>query len=173
MHAVDSLLMELGRESETTRRLLDRLPEDKLAWKPHEKSMTLGQLAMHVATIPGAIASALSVDCYDVSADTTPAPAGSRAGFLDAFDKSLADARAVLSGFDDAALAGMWRANKGGRTVTEIPRAAVVRFIMLNHLYHHRGRLSVYLRLLDVPVPSMYGPSADEDPWAEPVQAGN
>jgi len=97
MHAVDSLLMELGRESETTRRLLDRLPEDKLAWKPHEKSMTLGQLAMHVATIPGAIASALSVDCYDVSADTTPAPAGSRAGFLDAFDKSLADARAVLS----------------------------------------------------------------------------
>jgi uncharacterized damage-inducible protein DinB len=151
---------------QATRRLLDRLPEDKLGWKPHEKSMTLGQLAMHVATIPGAIASVLRADSFDVSVNLMPPPAGSRAEAIEASEKSLADAAEILGGFDDASLATMWTAKKGGRTAMTVPRSAMIRFVMMNHLVHHRGQLSVYLRLLDVPVPSRYGPSADEDPWA-------
>jgi len=166
MRTADLLLMELERESETTRRLLERLPDDKLAWKPHEKSMSLGRLAIHVATIPGSIAAVLEEDSYDVSVDNMPSPATSRAQALEAFEKSRADAARILGGFDDAVLAKMWTAQRGGQTVTSLPRSAVIRFILLNHLIHHRGQLSVYLRLLGVPLPPMYGPTADENPWS-------
>ena len=166
MNTIGPLLMELEQESATTRRLLERLPEDKLGWKPHEKSMTLGQLAMHVATIPSAIASVLAGDSFDVSVSMMPPEAGSRAQVIGAFEKSQAEAVETLGEFDDAALAKMWAAKKGGRTLMALPRGAVIRFILLNHLVHHRGQLSVYLRLLAVPVPSIYGPSADENPWA-------
>ncbi len=165
MDTVDQLLMELERESETTRRVLERVPEDQLGWKPHEKSMSLGQLAIHVATIPGSIASVLRADSYDVGVDNMPPAARSRAALIRAFERSTADAVEILKSFDEAALAKLWTAQRGGQTVTSMPRATVVRFIMLNHLYHHRGQLSVYLRLLGVPVPSIYGPSADENPW--------
>ncbi len=165
MDTIGMLLMELDRESETTRRLLDRLPEDKLAWKPHEKSMSLGQLAMHVATIPGSIAALLRADSYDVTVNAMPPPADSRAQAVEAFEKSHAEATETLGELDDAELAGMWTATKGGRPLMAMPRSAVIRFVLLNHLVHHRGQLSVYLRLLDVPLPSIYGPSADENPW--------
>ncbi len=165
MRTVDTFLTELERESETTRRLLERLPEDKLGWKPHEKSMSLGQLAIHVAAIPGAIAAWLRADSYDVSSEMTEPEARSRAQVIEAFEKNLAEAAETLGEFDDAALAKMWTVKKDGRTLMAMPRSAVVRFVMLNHLVHHRGQLSVYLRLLDVPVPLIYGPSADENPW--------
>ncbi len=165
MDTISLLLIELEQESQTTRRLLDLLPEDKLGWKPHQKSMTLGQLAMHLATIPGSISSVVQADSFDVSALATPPQPESRAQVVEAFEKSLAEAVERLGEFDDAALAKMWAAKKGGRTVTALPRGAVIRFILLNHLIHHRGQLSVYLRLLDVPLPSIYGPSADENPW--------
>ncbi len=165
MNAISLLLMELEQESQTTRRLLDLLPEDKLAWKPHEKSMTLGQLAMHIATIPDAISSVVQADSYDVTVNMKPPQPESRAQVIETFEKSQADGGERLGEFDDAALAKMWAAKKGNRTVTMLPRGAVIRFILLNHLIHHRGQLSVYLRLLDVPLPSMYGPSADENPW--------
>ena len=165
MRTVDTFLTELERESETTRRLLERLPEDKLGWKPHEKSMTLGRLAMHVATIPGTIAAWLRDDSYVLSGERTP-EAGSRAQVIEAFEESLTGAAETLGEFDDDALAKMWSLRMGGRTLMTMPRSAAVRFLMLNHLVHHRGQLSVYLRLLDVAVPSIYGPSADDNPWA-------
>ena len=165
MDTISLLLMELEQESQTSRRLLELLPEDKLGWRPHPKSMTLGQLAIHLATIPGSIASVVSADSFDVSALSMPAQPESRARVIEAFEKSLAEAVEKLGEFDDAALGKMWTAKKGGRTVTALPRGAVIRFILLNHMIHHRGQLSVYLRLLDVPLPSIYGPSADENPW--------
>ncbi len=165
MDAVSLLLMELDQESQTTRRLLELVPEDKLAWTPHRKSLTLGQLAMHVAMIPDAIASVVQADSFDVTANNVPPQPSSRAQVIEAFEKSQAEAVEKLGEFDDAALAKMWSAKKGSRTVTMLPRGAVIRFILLNHLIHHRGQLSVYLRLLDVPLPSIYGPSADENPW--------
>jgi len=166
MDTVSLLLMELEKESEATRRLLELLPEDKLAWKPHPKSMTVGQLAMHVAMIPGAIASVVRADSFDVSTDMRPPQPETRAQAIEAFEKSKAEADDILGQFDDDALEKMWAAKKGSRTVTMLPRGAVIRFILLNHLIHHRGQLSVYLRLLDVPLPSIYGPSGDENPWA-------
>lgn len=166
MDTISLLLMELEQESQTTRRLLELLPEDKLAWAPHQRSMTLGQLAMHLAMIPGSIASVVRADSFDVTANLKPPQPESRAQVIETFEKSLAEAVETLGEFDDAALAKMWAAKKGSRTVTMLPRGGVIRFILLNHLIHHRGQLSVYLRLLDVPVPSIYGPSADENPWA-------
>jgi uncharacterized damage-inducible protein DinB len=166
MRTVDALIMELEREAETTRRLLNRLPDDKLAWKPHEKSMTLGQLAIHVATIPGAVASVLSADTYGASIPPASVPAGSRAQIVEAFEKSLADAKAALAAFDDAALARVWGVKRGDQPLMAMPRGAAIRFVLLNHAIHHRGQLSVYLRLLGTPLPPMYGPSADENPWS-------
>ena len=165
MDTISLLLMELEQEAQTTRRLLDVLPKDKLAWTPHQKSMTRGQLAMHIVLIPSAIASVVEADSFDVSANNVPPQPSSRAQVIEAFEKSQAEAVEKLGEFDDAALAKMWSAKKGSRTVTMLPRGAVIRFILLNHLIHHRGQLSVYLRLLDVPLPSIYGPSADENPW--------
>ena len=165
MKAVEVLLQELEHEAMTTRRVLERVPGDKLAWKPHQKSMSLGELAMHVATVPGSVAEIASRETFSVTGFSRPS-ASTAAELLPALDESIAKARRVLGGLDDAALADTWRLTNGDRELMAIPRGAFLRSVMLNHWYHHRGQLSVYLRELNVPVPSIYGPSADENPFA-------
>jgi uncharacterized damage-inducible protein DinB len=159
------LIDELTREAETTRRVLERVPQDKLAWKPHARSMSLGQLALHVAQTPGAVAQLIAEDECQVPQFTQP-EATSGAELLAALDQSVSGAKARLEGWDDASMMAEWRLRSGAKTIMALPRVGMVRSIMLNHWYHHRGQLLVYLRLLDVPVPSVYGPSADENPFA-------
>jgi uncharacterized damage-inducible protein DinB len=164
---VDSILAELDQEAATTRRVLERVPNDKLGWKPHAKSMSLGQLALHVATIPGAIAGLLKQDGLDLGNVDFEAPAAKAAAeLLPALEESVKTAKEVLSGLDDSRAMATWRLTRAGKELFAAPRIGAARSIMLNHWYHHRGQLSVYLRLLEVPVPSIYGPSADENPFA-------
>ena len=172
MAMIDVLLQELEQESHTTRRVLERVPDAHLAWKPHDKSMTLGQLALHIATVPGSVAELALLPSVEVPKFTQPA-ATSAAELIPAMEASIAKAKELLGGMDDATLAATWRVTDGGQEVMALPRGAVIRSIMLNHWYHHRGQLSVYLRQLGVPVPSIYGPSADENPFvkAKPVHA--
>ena len=166
MGMVEPMIAELDQEGATTRRLLERVPSDKLTWKPHAKSMTLGVLALHVATIPGGIAGLAHADSFEFT-DAPPAPQpDSTDAIVAAHDESLATAKQQVSAMDDAKAMGMWRGTVGGKTALEIPRIGLLRALMLNHWYHHRGQLSVYLRELDVPLPSIYGPSADENPFA-------
>jgi uncharacterized damage-inducible protein DinB len=164
MSIAQSFLDEFEEQALVTRRFLERLPEDKLTWKPHEKSMTAGQLAFHVATVPGAVAQAVqnsSIPAPDFSIRPQPA---SRAEVLQALDESLATARALLPKLDDGAMHETFRILAGGQEVLALPRQQFVRSIMLNHWYQHRGQFSVYLRLLGMPVPASWGPSADEAP---------
>ena len=165
MTIAGGLLQELEQEAQTTRRVLERVPEEHLGWKPHPKSMSLGQLALHVATVPGGVAE-ISVQSPSEVPQFTQPSATSAAELVPALNESVAKAKQLLGGMDDAAMAATWRLMKGDREVMAIPRAALLRSIMLNHWYHHRGQLSVYLRELGVPVPSIYGPSADENPFA-------
>lgn len=160
----EALIAEVTREGATTRRVLERVPEDKLAWKPHIKSMSLGTLALHVATVPGALADLVSEPVRDVPGFTPP-EARSVAEILTALDASLARAKQRLTEFTDEDMRAEWQMTSGGRTLVALPRIEMLRAVMLNHWYHHRGQLTVYLRLLDVPVPSVYGPSADENPF--------
>ena len=166
MPIADTLIMELEREAQTTRRVLERVPEDKLTWKPHVKSMTLGRLAQHVATIPGSVSGMARLDSFDVEKFAEPPQLESTASIVAAFDENLAQAKANLAATGDAAMMQNWSFKMGGNPIMTVPRIGVYRSILLNHLYHHRGQLTVYLRLLDVPVPSIYGPSADENPFA-------
>ena len=165
MTNVEVLLQELEREAQTTRRVLERVPDDQLAWKPHHKSMSLGQLALHIATMPGAIAELSRMSPFPLPKFEQPS-AASAAELVPALDQSVAKATTILRGMDDADLAQMWRVVDGDREVMAIPVGGMLRMIMLNHWYHHRGQLSVYLRQVGVPVPSIYGPSADENPFA-------
>jgi uncharacterized damage-inducible protein DinB len=163
----DALVAELVQEAGTTRRVLERVPEHRLAWKPHPRSMSLGQLALHVATIPGGVAAILEADGLDAATvDFSQKPASSRAELLGALEAGVERARGFLAGLDAKRLAAPWRLTRAGREILALPRAAAVRSILLNHWYHHRGQLSLYLRLLDVPVPAVYGNSADENPLA-------
>ena len=166
MPIADTFIAELEREAEITRRVLTRVPDDKLAWKPHAKSMSLARLAHHVATIPGAMAGIAKLDGFDVEKFSEPALPESAAAIVAMFDASLAQAKAILGAASDAAMMENWSFRMGGKPLMTVPRIGVYRTLLLNHLYHHRGQLSVYLRLLDVPVPSIYGPSADENPFA-------
>jgi uncharacterized damage-inducible protein DinB len=166
MTIADTLIAELEREAQTTRRVLERVPTDKLAWKPHAKSMTLGRLAQHVATIPGSISGWARLDSFEVENFSRPPELESTVAILAAFEESVAQAKTNLAATDDAAMMKDWSFRMGSNPIMTIPRIGVFRTILLNHLYHHRGQLSVYLRLLDVPVPSIYGPSADENPFA-------
>ena len=167
MPIVDSFLQELEQEAATTRRVLERVPTDKLDWQPHPKSMSLGQLATHVAKTPGQIAKLAAGDSWDLSAGGTgPGTSASTAEILAAFEEDIALAKTTLGKWDDATATTNWSITKDGKTLMTLPRIGVIRMIALNHWYHHRGQLSVYLRLLDVPVPSIYGPSADENPFA-------
>ncbi len=165
MPAVEVFIQELEQEAATTRRVLERVPTDQLEWRPHPKSMSLGQLALHVATVPGTVAGIASQSPFQVPEFNQPA-ATSAAELVPALEASVGEAKKILSSMDDAALGETWRLLNGEREVMALPRGAVLRSIMLNHWYHHRGQLSVYLRLLGVPVPSIYGPSADENPFA-------
>jgi uncharacterized damage-inducible protein DinB len=165
MTKTQALLAELEQEAQTTRRVLERVPDRQLGFRPHEKSMTLGQLALHVATTPGNVAEISRMSPVPVP-KFEQASAASAAEALAALEESLAKARRVLGCMDDAALDETWRAVDGDREVFAIPVGAFLRSIMLNHWYHHRGQLSVYLRSLGVPLPSIYGPSADENPFA-------
>ena len=157
---------EIGQEAATTRRVLERVPEDKFAWKPHPKSMSLGQLAMHVATIPEGITRIAQTDEFEVNpANFTPQQPKSRDEILAALDSGVRTAQGYLAGLTESSAAATWRAKSQGRELMAMPRIAMLRALLLNHWYHHRGQLSVYLRLLDVPIPSIYGPSADENPF--------
>lgn len=160
----DPLVAELEQEAATTRRVLERVPGDKLSWKPHDKSMSLGQLALHVATIPGWVGSVLQPDSWDASESSGQKEAETLDELIPALEESVRSAKETLEWLDEEKAAGLWSITAGDATLMTMPRIAVVRSIMLNHWYHHRGQLSVYLRLLDVPVPSIYGPSADEGP---------
>jgi uncharacterized damage-inducible protein DinB len=163
--SIAAILRELDQENVTTRRVLERVPGDKLSWKPHPKSMSLGELALHVAASPGYIASNWCMqDVVHLSGGSGNPKPSSTEEIVAAHDASVAKAKEVLSQLGDEGLQKLWKAEAGGVTVFEMPKAALVRSIVLNHTYHHRGQLSVYLRLLDVPVPSIYGPSADENP---------
>jgi len=171
MAIIETLLQELEQEAQTTRRVLERVPDASLGWKPHEKSMSLGQLALHIATVPGAVAEMAAGPGLDMPPAFVQPSAQTSAELLPALEQSLVKARAALGGIDDRRALEPWTLERGDQVLMTMPRAAVLRTIMLNHWYHHRGQLSVYLRELDVPVPSIYGPSADENPFAEPVGA--
>ncbi len=166
MAIVDGLLAELEQEATTTRRVLERVPEGHLSWKPHPKSMSLGQLALHIATVPGNVAELAAMDTIPEPPAFVQPEAASTAELVPALTASVAKARHHLGGLDDAAMHAPWRLMSGGRELMVMPRVALARAIMLNHWYHHRGQLLVYLRLLNVPVPSVYGPTADENPFA-------
>ena len=162
MALVDHLLPEFDHEMATTRKLLERVPEDRLSWKPHAKSFSLGQLAQHVANIP--VWGVFTLERSDLDLAVTPpvAELGSRAAILAFFENNAANARKLLVGKTDAELMAPWALKRGDHTVFTMPKATVWRTFVMNHLVHHRGQLSVYLRQQDVPLPSMYGPSADE-----------
>jgi uncharacterized damage-inducible protein DinB len=162
--SIDELIQEFEMEAATTRRVLERVPSDKLAWAPHTKSMSLGKLAMHVATAPGFISGWSVPDEYEFSGDPTPLPT-STADILAAHDKGVQQVKNNLGKVGDANLGKSWTAISGGKQLMTMPKAGLLRALLMNHTYHHRGQLSVYLRLLDVPVPSIYGPSADENPY--------
>jgi uncharacterized damage-inducible protein DinB len=165
MRIIDSLIAELEQEAKTTARVLERVPAAHLAWRPHPKSYSLGQLALHVASVPGNVA-ALAAQESPEPPQFVQAEADGVAELLPALEASVAQVKASLGHFDDAEMTATWRLVAGGQEVMAMPRVAFVRAVMLNHWYHHRGQLVVYLRLLDIPVPAVYGPSADEDPFA-------
>ncbi|MBV9925355.1 MAG: DinB family protein [Acidobacteria bacterium] len=167
MSLCQSLAAELQQEAKTTRRILERVPEGSFDWKPHEKSMSLGRLAGHVAELPSLIAPALTQDELDfATGQYQPFAPSSTAELLERFDQTVGQALELLGGQTDESMGQEWRLGSGEQTFFKGPRAAAVRVLALNHVVHHRGQLSVYLRLLDVAVPSIYGPSADEGPGA-------
>jgi len=162
MPLAQMLLPEYDQEMASTRKLLQVVPDDKLDYKPHEKSMTLGRLASHVGEMPGWIAMTLTTERLDLTPGHKPYMASSREDLLATFDKQVAEARALLAAASDDDLAKTWSLTFAGQPVFSMPRAAVVRTSGMNHMIHHRAQLGVYLRLNNVEIPGMYGPSADE-----------
>ena len=161
----EKLLPEFDHEMQTTRKLLELVPEENAGWTPHSKSMTLGALAIHIATIPSWVQPTLETTELDVNP-----PGGTpwvqpkyqtTAGMLEFFDGAVAQARAMIAQCPDAELFVTWTLRNNGAAMFSMPRVAVLRSFIMNHLIHHRGQLSVYLRLLDKPLPSIYGPTAD------------
>ena len=165
MNTINALLAELEQEAHATERVLARVPQEHLSWRPHAKSFSLGQLAMHLATIPANIAGLATMDTIEAPSGGVQPEASTAEELIPTLQASVAKARELLGGFDDAKMAAPWRMTAGGREIMSMPRAALTRVVMLNHSYHHRGQLLVYLRMLDVPVPSVYGPTADENPF--------
>lgn len=164
MSLAQSMLAEFADQAPITRKYLERVPEARLTWKPHEKSMTAGQLALHIASVPGgSVRFVRQNPAQAPDFKNAPQPATLQE-ILAAFDESAATVRSLLPQFTDAAMQETWRMVHGERELLAIPRAQFLRDIMLNHYYQHRGQLSVYLRLLNVPVPASWGPSADESP---------
>jgi uncharacterized damage-inducible protein DinB len=162
MAFTDALLPEFDHEMGTTRRALERVPDAHLGWKPHDRSMSFGRLATHLAEIPQWADVILNKDEMDMSGPYTPRVEPSAAAIVDLFDQGVAKCRATLAAKTDAELMAPWTFKVAGKPVFTLPRVAVMRSMLFNHMVHHRGQLSVYLRLRDVAVPAMYGPSADE-----------
>jgi len=162
----DTILPEFDMEMDNTRRVLERVPDGKFSWQPHPKSGTLGWMAGHISNLPIWAKMTMTQDSLDLapstgSAPTMPKPAN-RNELLANFDKNRGEARAAFAAADDAAYAKPWALLMGDKELFREPRAAVLRRMIFNHLIHHRGQLTMYLRLLDVPIPGLYGPSADE-----------
>jgi uncharacterized damage-inducible protein DinB len=166
MVTIKELLQELEQETPSTRRVLERIPEDRLGWKPHEKSMTLGQLALHVAGLPGRIADISTRPTFDVRTQIPRPSPGSVAELLAELERSVQAAKGILGGMDDAELMSPWRMVDGEREIMAMPRVALLRTVLFNHWYHHRGQLTVYLRMVGALLPAVYGASADENPMA-------
>jgi uncharacterized damage-inducible protein DinB len=166
MALIDGLLQELEQEAQTTRRVLERVPNSQLAWRPHEKARTLGELALHVAIVPGGVAELVASPSPAQAPQFIDPSPKSASELIPALDHSIAKAKQALGGMDDPTLLATWRMMRGERELFAVPRVAVLRSVMLNHWYHHRGQLTVYLRELGVPIPSIYGPSANENPFA-------
>lgn len=162
MPIAETFLAEIEREAATTRKLLERVPEDKFDWKPHAKSMSLGGLSTHVAKLLNWGVMTIDQPEFDVANVEPNAAVASRAELLTTFDGLVSEARSKLAGKTDAELMAPWTLRHGSQTIFTMPKAAVLRSFVMNHMIHHRGQLSVYLRLNDVPVPSIYGPTADE-----------
>jgi uncharacterized damage-inducible protein DinB len=169
--AVSALLAELDQEAIATRRVLERVPPDRLDWRPHPKSRSLGELADHVAGIPGFVSQMATKEGHDPSQSTAPpARSASTGEILARLDASLEQARSVMSSLREDQATAPFTLRFQGREIFTIPKLGVLRTMLLNHWYHHRGQLTVYLRLLEVPVPTVYGRSADEM-FGEPVAA--
>ncbi|MCG8450836.1 MAG: DinB family protein [Pirellulales bacterium] len=166
MSLAETFLAEFQQEVETTRKFLQNLPADKLDWQPHEKSLTAGQLALHVARVPGEVLE-MGLRSHITMADLNP-PSGYRPTsfqeIMDELDESEAKVKELLPTITDAQMQETWSLQVDGNPIFELPRAALLRSIMFNHWYHHRGQFGVYLRLLGAKVPSSYGPSGDEMP---------
>ena len=167
MTIAESLLPEFDREMGLTRRVLDRVPDGQFAWKPHDKSMTLGRLAEHLAELPQWLALSITETGIDMSGQRPPdyKSPDTRAAVLAMFDRHVGMARTALNGRTDAEMMAPWTLKNQGKEIFTMPKAAVVRGFAMNHMIHHRGQMMVYLRLQNVPVPSVYGPSADESPF--------
>ncbi len=166
MALTDMIVPEFDNEMATTRKTLERIVDEKLDWRPHEKSTTMGGLATHIANLPTWAVIGINDESFDLAppgqAPVRAPEAKSQAEVLATFDKNVAAARQAIAGASDEHLATLWTLLHGGHTVFSLPRVAVLRTFVLSHIIHHRGQLSVYLRLNDLPVPSIYGPSADE-----------
>jgi len=165
--SAQALIAELDAETPVTRRVLERLPADRFGWQPHPKSLSAGQLAHHIATIPATAARFIQTDGVDMSTRRVEyASSDSPEALLASLEASVAAARDALARLDATTAAATWRLTFGDRELLSTPRIGVMRTIGLNHWYHHRGELVVYLRLLGVPVPVVYGRSADEGPFS-------
>jgi uncharacterized damage-inducible protein DinB len=163
MQLADPILAELSHEMATTRKLLERTPQGQLGWKPHEKSMTLGRLATHIAEIPGWVSEIVEGEGFDVGASGyTPPTLTTVVEIVQIFDRNTRLAAEAVKRQTNDRLLAPWRLTKKGQLIVEMPRVGVIRTFLLNHLIHHRGQLSVYLRLQNVPLPQIYGPTADE-----------
>lgn len=163
MNTIDWLTSQFNYETRTTRNHLERVPEDKFDWRPHEKSYTAGALAAHIVECVGWTTDIFTKNEVDINPTTyKPLAVASTAELLAAFDSAVANGKGLLAEVDEEAIMQPWSLKVMGRTLFERPRADVLRDFTLSHLIHHRGQLSVYLRLLNVPVPSSYGPTADE-----------
>jgi uncharacterized damage-inducible protein DinB len=163
MSIAEAMIGEFTQESASTRKMLERLPEDKFAWKPHEKSMSLGHLGAHLAEIPEWAATIVNDESFDMaSVDFKPKVFSNKQELLECFDKNVESFQSVLKGQTDEHLFTNWKLMQGDQVAVDMMRAACLRGFVLSHLIHHRGQLSVYLRENDVPLPAIYGPSADE-----------
>jgi uncharacterized damage-inducible protein DinB len=162
MSIADGLLTEFDLEMASTRTVLSRVPEEKFGWKPHPRSTPMGELAQHLATIPSYGQAAFKLNELDLASLERPAPPTTRQEVLDLFDASVRGARAVLASARDESFNEPWTLRVGARTVFTLPRSLVFRRMVLSHIIHHRGQMTVYLRLNDIPVPGTMGPTADE-----------
>jgi uncharacterized damage-inducible protein DinB len=162
-----TILPEFDQEMKNTRKILECVPDGKLDYQPHPKSMSMARLATHVAELPGWASTTVDVDVLDMPPGFKPRIAQSRAELLEIFDKAVAEARPKIEATSDEKWQQLWTFKFAGNTVLSMPRAAVLRSVVMNHLIHHRAQLGVFLRLNDVAIPGMYGPSADENTFAQ------